>query len=121
MTKDKNFNQSFVFKSEEELDKRPTGKRPAARYDHGMVTIKNYVVIFGGRTLQASAPFVDSINLLRLDIMEWIQLKPTSKTIPLLISDFASTIIPSQLNSHMSKDFFDDFLIDCNENKIIKN
>lgn len=53
--------------------------------------------------------------------MEWIQLKPTSKTIPLMISDFASTVIPSQLNSYISEDFFDDFLIDSKENKIIRN
>lgn len=53
--------------------------------------------------------------------MEWIQLKPTTKTIPLMVSDFASIVIPSQLSSFNSNELFDDFSTDTKGNKIIKN
>lgn len=49
------------------MEMKPTGRAPSGRYDHAVVKIKNYVVVFGGRRLPTESKdnmFDDSIYLL---------------------------------------------------------
>jgi len=63
------------FKSQEELELKPTGRPPQGRYDHGMLKFSNSLVVFGGRKLNRESPFSDSVYMLKLDTMIWTKVK----------------------------------------------
>ena len=70
-------NNCLQFKCLDEMEPKPTGKPPSGRYDHALVKIKNYLVVFGGRVLSTKKTsnfkkmFDDTIFLLQLDTLVW--------------------------------------------------
>lgn len=72
----------MVWRSEDDFEIKLKGRGPGPRYDHSMVNIGSYLVILGGRTFETKEDgskrvgFADSIFALKLDDMQWINVKP---------------------------------------------
>lgn len=60
--------------SEDELPTKPSGIGPSGRYNHAMVRTSHYVVVLGGRNLNADG-FEDTIYVLRIDNLEWCRVR----------------------------------------------